>query len=248
MNKAKLWKSMVLALALSLALGACSNNGANNNAAGGDPTGGTSQNAPADGGNQTGDASQEETPAEQLPLLTAAPYPLTGTEDGTKEFAELNADYQSPYQNETCWNITPPFMPADTGISVFKYGSSNETFVQYDGAVYAIGGDSTGDGVTSMALADYNADGAYELYYAYSNGSESRVGCFDPAQKAATDLAGKFTGQPIVLSAEGSTMTVCVAEVSDYESLTSMKLLAGDELAKLVVADGKPAIEMTAAE
>jgi len=241
MNKAKLWKSMVLTLALSLALGACSNSsggGANGGTAGND----SSNPAANDTSTADGEANTDQT---ALPLLTALPYKLSGSEDGTADFLAANADYQSPYQNDTCLNITPSFMPADGGISVFKYTSSNETFVFYDGAVYAIGGDSSGDGVTSMAMADYTGDGAYELYYAYSNGSDSHVGCFDPAQKAASDLSGgKFSGQPVVLSAEGSTMTVCVATVTDYESLTSMTLEPGDQLATIVADGGKAKLEM----
>lgn len=244
MNTVKLWKSMALALALTLALGACSGNGtASTTGTNGGSNGGAAGNDANGGGNDSAGASA----VSQLPVLTASPYQLSGSEEGTADFLAANAGYESPYQNDTCLNITPSFFPADSGLSVFKYGASNETFVLYDGAVYAIGSDSSGDGVTSMAMADFTGDGAYELYYAYSNGADSYVGLFDPASKTSSGLSGSFSGQPVVLSADGSTLTVCGATVSDYESLTSMTLTAGDVLANVTAADGKVSLEMTEA-
>ncbi len=230
MNKKKLWRTMVPALALSLALSACSSNG-------GDNAGNSGNNG---GGNDGENASQ-------LPILSASPYQLAGSEEGAAEFQAAHADYESPYQNDTCVNITPDFVPADSGLSVFKYDASHETFVYYEGTAYPIGGDSRGDGVTSMAMADFTGDGAYELYFAYSNGANSRVGYFDPAQKTVTEISGAvFNGQPVVLSDNDSALTVCGAEVSDYESLTAMTLTPGDELASVYSADGKIQLEMKA--
>ncbi len=239
MNKKKIWRTIVPALALSLALSACSSNG-------GDNAGNNSNNS--NNGNNGGNDGENVVTASQLPILSASPYQLAGREEGAAEFQAAHADYESPYQNDTCVNITPDFVPADSGLSVFKYDASHETFVYYEGTAYPIGGDSSGDGVTSMAMADFTGDGAYELYFAYSNGANSRVGYFDPAQKTVTEISGAvFNGQPIVLSDSDSALAVCGAEVSDYESLTAMTLTPGDELASVYSADGKIQLEMKAA-
>ncbi len=221
MNTAKWMKPAALALALSLALGACSGNSGKNG----------NQNRPA---------------AAQLPVLTDSPYQLTATEEGAADFSALNSSYQSPFANDTCWNITPGFVSENSDFRVFKYGSSNETFVLYDGSAYAVGSGLGGDGVTSMALADVTGDGVYDLCYAYSEDADSRVGYFDPAQKTANELPGSFHGQAIVLRADGNTLQVCGATVTGYESLLSMTLEPGSELAQVILENGTVTLEKTA--
>ena len=222
MNTAKTMGSAVLASLLVLALGACSGgNGGKTDAGGGQNTN-TSQPA----------------------VLTQSPYRLTGSEEGAADFTAINAGYESPFVNDACWNITPGFISENSDFTVFKYGSSNETFVLYDGAAYPIGGGYGGDGVTSMALADLTGDGVYELCYVSSEDSILRVGYFDPAQKTANELSGSFSGQPVMLSSEGNTLTVCAAEVSGYESLTEMTLTAGDKLAEVTTGGGTPELRM----
>lgn len=225
MKTAKLWKTAVLAAAFTLLLGACS---------------GGADNAPTPGQDDpgTGNSEPASTPelSSGLPVLAESPYKLAGSEEGVTEFETLNTDYQSPYQNDACVNISPSFLGGDTGLTVFKYTLSNDTFLLYDGAVYPIGV-SGGDGVTSMAMADFTGDGAYELYYAYSAGSESHVGYFDPAGKETHDGIGRFSGTAVVLAADGDKLNICAAEVSDYESLTSMVLTPG-ELCGVVGNDG----------
>ena len=224
MNTAKTMKSAAFAFMLALALGACSNG-----------NGGTGKTYA--GGGQNTNVSQ---PA----VLTESPYQLAGSEEGAADFAAINTGYESPFTNDTCWNITPGFVSENSEFTVFKYASSNETFVMYDGAAYPIGGGYGGDGVTSMALADLTGDGVYELCYVYSEDSILRVGYFDPAQKTANELSGSFSGQPVMLSSEGNTLTVCAAEVSNYESLLEMTLTAGEKLAEVTIGDGTPELKM----
>lgn len=229
MKTAKFWKTAVLAAAATLLLGACS---------GGEqaPTTG-----PDDPGTANGEPSENLETTSGLPVLGESPYKLTASEEGATDFETLNTDYQSPYQNDTCVNISPSFLGGDTGLSVFKYTLSNDTFLLYDGAVYPLGG-SGGDGVTSMAMADFTGDGAYELYYAYSSGSDSHVGYFDPATKETHDDMDAFRGTAIVLAADGSNLNIYSAEVSDYESLTSMVLTSGQQIASVGSKGSAPAV------
>lgn len=221
MNTAKWMKQAVLALTFSLLLGACSG-GADNNRGG----------------------SVEGTSDGALPVLTESPYVLAGTEEGVADFTAVNSGYESPYATDTCWNITPAVVSENSEFAVFKYGSSNATFVLYNGISYPIGGGVNSDGVTSMALADVTGDKVYDLCYAYSEGSSSHVGYFNPADGTANDLPGVIGGQAVVLSAEGNSLQVCAAEVSGYESLTAMTLSAGDKLAEVLITSDGPALEM----
>lgn len=231
MNTAKLRKTLLPALALTLLLGACGgNNGADSAAANGDAA---------------NDNASSSVPVSSLPVLTASPYVLSADEEGVEEFAALNASYEPTYANDAPHNITPDFIREEGSYSVFKYEKSNETFVVYDGAVYAVGSGFGGDGVTSMALADVNGDEAYELYYGFSDDGSSFVGCFDPAGKKARNLSGGFSGQAIVLTADGNTLAAAAAE-ADYESMLSMTLTAGDTLGRIGFEDG--AITFTRAD
>lgn len=229
MKTAKFWKTAVLAAAATLLLGACS--------------GGEQAQTPGpDGpGEVNGEPSENLETTSGLPVLAESPYKLTASEEGVTDFEALNTDYQSPYQNDTCVNISPSFLGGDTGLSVFKYTLSNDTFLLYDGAVYPLGR-SGGDGVTSIAMADFTGDGAYELYYAYSSGSDSYVGYFDPATKETHDDSSSFHGTAVVLAADGNQLNVHAAEVSDYESLTSMVLTPGQQVASVGSKDSAPAV------
>ncbi len=90
------------------------------------------------------------------------------------------------YDTDECYNITPDFVADNSDYYIFKYSSSTESFIMYDGEIYSIGTCFGGFGITSMALADLNKDGTYELYYTFSYGSglhHSHVGYFEPINK-----------------------------------------------------------------
>lgn len=236
MDRTKWMKPAIAALSLSLLLGACAGSSGNN---GSDGNGATDENAP----NTAIESS--------LPVLVDSPFVLKGTDEGASDFEALNTGFESPFTNDSCQNITSPAIAENSDFTVFKYLVSNDTFVLYDGAAYAIGGAAggDGDGVTSMALADLTGDGVYDLCYAYSRNSETRVGCFDPVEKTVNELPGNVSGQPAVLDTDGSRLLLCAAAVSNYESLTSMTLEAGEMLAAIVDRDGSPALEkVTAAQ
>lgn len=111
---------------------------------------------------------------------------ITASDTQVSDFLKKNTDFTSGYETDECYNITPDFVAAHSGYSVFKYSTSTESFIMYDDEIYSIGSCFGGNGITSMALADLNQDGNYELYYTFSWGSgepRSEVGYFEPVNK-----------------------------------------------------------------
>lgn len=83
-------------------------------------------------------------------------------------FTAKNTGFTSGYEADECYNVTPAFIADNSDYAVFKYSNSTESFILYDDEVYSIGTCVGGFGITSMALADLNKDGMYELYYTFS--------------------------------------------------------------------------------
>ncbi|MCM1298734.1 MAG: hypothetical protein NC228_04120 [[Eubacterium] siraeum] len=111
---------------------------------------------------------------------------ITSSDARVSDFLEKMQGFTTYYETDECYNITPDFVADNSDYSVFKFNASTESFILYDGEAYSIGICFGGLGITSMALADLDKDGAYELYYTFSWGSglhRSHVGYFDPIDK-----------------------------------------------------------------
>ena len=128
----------------------------------------------------------------QTTLDTLAPeseLTITPSKEQVAAFETQNNDFKSPYDTDECYNITPDFIADHSGYTIFKYEECRETFVLYDGQIYRLGEYLGRSNITSMALADLNKDGQYELYYTFLWGSgilRSQIGYFDPANKKVT--------------------------------------------------------------
>lgn len=136
--------------------------------------------------------ARPETPKEPeqtkggLPVIAPVELKVTPSKDGAAEFLEKNEGYTSMYEEDTCYNITPDFIAKNSDFAIFKYDKSAASFVMYEGEVYMAGDYFGGDGIESMALADLNQDGQYELYYTFSFGSgihRTMIAYFDPSTK-----------------------------------------------------------------
>lgn len=142
-----------------------------------------------------------------LPVIAPMELKVTPSKEGVAEFLEKNEDYTTIiYEGDTCYNITPGFVADNSDFAIFKYDISAEAFLLYDGEVYHIGTGWGGSGVESMALADLNQDGQYELYYTFSFGSgigRTKIAYFDPSTKKeeSFDYASYYYG--IILTANG---------------------------------------------
>lgn len=111
---------------------------------------------------------------------------ITSSNTRVSDFLAKNKNFEPEYETEMCCNITPDFIADNSDYEIFKYSTSTQSFIMYDGKVYSIGECFGGFGITSMALADLNRDGEYELYYTFSWGSgihRSQVGYFEPKSK-----------------------------------------------------------------
>lgn len=114
---------------------------------------------------------------------------ITSSDIQVSDFLTKNSNFRTSYDTDKCYNITPDFIADNSDFMIFKYRESTESFIMYQGEVYSIGTCFGGCGITSMALADLNKDGQYELYYTFSWGSglhRSQIGYFDPANKEVT--------------------------------------------------------------
>ena len=119
-------------------------------------------------------------------LAVESEMTITPSNTQVSDFIAKNKDFMTYYETDECYNITPVFIAENSEYEVFKYSESGESFIMYDGKVYSIGRCIGGDGITSMALADLDKNGEYELYYTFSWGSgihRSQVGYFEPIRK-----------------------------------------------------------------
>lgn len=118
---------------------------------------------------------------------------ITPSDLQVSEFVEKIKDYELynnfVINNDECYNITPDFIADNSDYTIFKYYKTAESFIMYNGEVYrAFRGFG---GITSMALADLNCDGEYELYYTCDTGSGilgSEVFCIESTYKEAVPL------------------------------------------------------------
>lgn len=144
----------------------------------------------------------------RLPVIAPAEVTVVPTRTGVSKFLEKNQGFTSMYEDDTCYNITPDFIAEHSEFTIFKYDTSAETFVLYDGEVYHIGTGWGGSGVESMALADIDQDSQYELYYTFSFGSgiqRTCIGYFDPNTKKEErfDYASYHYGMMLTANEDG---------------------------------------------
>lgn len=138
------------------------------------------------------------------------------------------------------YNITPAFVADNSDFMVFKDLTETDTYIVYDGAAYDIGECFGGYGLTSMALADLNGDGAYELYYTFSFGSGlhlSNIGYFDPVSKEAVLLEyslNSHQNELMLTVNEAGDLCVNLAQIDSFQSFVDFSIKA-DALAGTMV-------------
>lgn len=135
-------------------------------------------------------------------LLTFLLFP---TDKNVAEFETLVGDFQTGYEDDTCYNVTPSAFLEKHDFQIFKYESSCEAFLLYEGQIYTLGTGFGGYGVTSFAVSDIDADGNNELYFTFSWGSgihRSQIGYFDFGKKATTIFNYASFDEEIVISVD----------------------------------------------
>lgn len=168
---------------------------------------------------------------------------ITGTQDGVEEFLALHGEYNTRYDKDTCYNITPAGMKETAGYSIFKYDASCESYLLYDGIVYLLGIGSGGFGVTSMELCDLNGDGKQELYFTFSFGyglHRSHVAYFDPVPKQMVPIEYMHVNRELIVAKNGfGGLSLYDAEITSMESFTQFEMKSNGRLADIVYEEGE---------
>ncbi|MDE6530608.1 MAG: hypothetical protein K2K96_07520 [Lachnospiraceae bacterium] len=157
----------------------------------------------------------------------------------------LNNDKDEFYNIGEWYNITPDFISDNSEYAVFKDVTFAESFIMYNGEVYSIGTCFGGFGITSMALADINMDGQYELYYTFSWGSglhRSQIGYFDPVSREVTIFDYAYAGGPFSFLSSEMILTVnasgdlCVnSAIIDLDSFVDFSIKAQELIGTIVL-------------
>lgn len=148
-----------------------------------------------------------------------------------------NKNFITSYDMDECYNITPDFIADNSDLAIFKYDQSAESFIMYDNDIYSVGTCFGGFGITSMALADLNMDGQYELYYTFSWGSglyRSQIGYFDPVDEEVTIFDYSFPLSDMMLTVNESGDLCVNSAVVDADSFVNFSIKAQDLIGTIV--------------
>lgn len=174
-------------------------------------------------------------------LAPQAEMTIASSKTQVSGFAARNKTDALLYDTDECYNITPDFIADNSEFAIFKYDRSTESFIMYDGDVYSIGTCFGGYGITSMALADMNTDGQYELYYTFSWGSgihRSQIGYFDPISKEVTVFDYSFYNADMMLTLNDAGDLCVNSAVLEIDSFVDFSIKAQD-LIGTIVFDGE---------
>lgn len=183
-----------------------------------------------------GSKDQYTSSSENKYLPIQAPFnslSIRSSEEGVEDFLKLLGDYKSGYANENCYNITPTFISNNSQYKIFKFEKSCTSFLLFDGLTYQMGGSFGGYGVTSVALADMNRDGQYELYFTCSYGSgihRAQVGYFDPAKKQVLVFDKTYKNSNCILTMNSDNILSVNRAKIHFQDFVNFDITAHDEL------------------
>lgn len=94
-------------------------------------------------------------------------------------------DIAKAHPDDSCYRMTIKQETEKYGFDVYRFCKSCDSYILYNGKMHYLGYGSGPYGVTSLAAADLNGDGAIEVYYTFSwtiGGTHvSEVAYFDTA-------------------------------------------------------------------
>lgn len=168
---------------------------------------------------------------------------IAGTTDNVDEFLALNKDYKSGYDNDTCYNITPEYMKENSDYMIFKYDTSSASFLLYENNVYPLGEWIGGMGVTSLALADLNAEDKPEMYFTYSFGSglhRSHVAFFNPTTKQVVNLDYTHPNKDmLVVNNDDGSLSLFEAQLSNMRNFANFDIEGTEFISMITYDNGK---------
>ncbi len=173
---------------------------------------------------------------------------ISGTQDATVHFLSLQKGFQSGYDDDTCYNITPDDIKDNSDYSIFKYGTSCASFLLYEDKVYPLGIGFGGPGLTSMALADLNGDGKPELYFTFSFGSglrRSHAAYFDPATKQIVAFDYVHINEDMMISENGNGgLSLYSASIINMVSFVYFEIEKKEKIADVVCKNGRISLDL----
>lgn len=168
---------------------------------------------------------------------------IVGTQDGVDAFLALQKDFNSGYDTDKCYNITPQSISENSEYSIFKYDKSAAAFLLHKGVVYPLGEWFGGLGVTSMALADMDNDEDSELYFTYSWGSglhRSHAAYFDPSAKEIVILPYTNMNKDMTLVDHGDgSLSLYGADISNLMDFAHFDRKKTDFISDIVYEKGQ---------
>ena len=124
------------------------------------------------------------------------PTKTSATKNSVKEFMSLLGDIEPSslisgckFDEETCYNVTPPEVAAKTNMKIFKFSDSCASFVMVDNEVYPLCESFGGYGFVNAIPCDFDNDGNKDLFVASSWGSglhRSVISVFNSVSKEST--------------------------------------------------------------
>lgn len=177
--------------------------------------------------------------AEAMPIVT---FQMCPSSDGVEDYLRILGDGSAEEDISRCYNVTPKDISEEYGFRIFKSDLTCSSQLLYENELYPLGECFGGYGVTSFAVADLNADGAFELYFTYSWGSgipRSQVGYFDSAsgEIAEFDFADWFS--ELILTADGDQNLYVYRAEADVKSFVDIEMSAGEQAAYLIAEEGE---------
>ncbi len=122
----------------------------------------------------------------------------SATKDSVEEFVSLLENIEPSglisgykFDEETCYNVTPPEVAAETNMKIFKFSDSCASFVMIDNEVYPLCEFFGGYGFVNAIPCDFDNDGNKDLFVASSWGSglhRSVISVFNSVSKESTIL------------------------------------------------------------
>lgn len=122
----------------------------------------------------------------------------SATKDSVEEFVSLLENIEPSglisgykFDEETCYNVTPPEVSAETNMKIFKFSDSCASFVMVDNEIYSLCEWFGGYGFVNALPCDFDNDGNKDLLVASSWGSgvhRSIISVFNSVSKNSTIL------------------------------------------------------------
>jgi len=168
---------------------------------------------------------------------------ISGTQYGVEDFLSLQHDFESGYDTDKCYNITPDYIQENSDYLIFKYDTSCASFLLYEGKIYPLGEWFGGLGVTSMALADLDGDQKQELYFTYSWGSglhRSHAAYFDPyAKKVVIFNYTHLNKDMIITENDNGRLSLYNAAINKMDSFVNFEIEKTNFITDVVYENGQ---------